>query len=100
MLPVRFALAVAAALAASQAPLRVRVVDFPRPVSQAARDVERHFGFVVTYEDHLYIHPDDIVDITAYVHRDGALSKNVFGMRRGSIVLRYVPQSGPLPGRV
>ena len=75
--------------ASAQEPFRVHVTDYPRPVSEAARQIEKHFGRVVTYEDTRYVHPDDIVDITAKVRRDGDLSKRAFVMRNGSIDVTY-----------
>ena len=47
---------------ASGLPILIHVVDYPRPVAAAVLQVEKHFGWVVTYEDTSYVHPDDIVD--------------------------------------
>jgi hypothetical protein len=80
--------------ASEQEPFRVHVADYPRPISEAVRQIEKHFGRVVTYDDTRYVHPDDIVDITAKVRRDGDLSKRVFVMRNGSIDVTYSAAPG------
>jgi hypothetical protein len=77
-----------------QGPFRVHVTDYPRPISEVVRQIEKQFGRVVTYEDTRYVHPADIVDITATVRRDGDMSKRVFGMRNGSIDVTYSARPG------
>lgn len=59
-------------------------VDDPRPLSAAARQLERQLGLAVTYEDGSYVAPGDIVDVTAQVRRDGRLDLRVYGMRGGA----------------
>jgi hypothetical protein len=88
------------AKASEQQALRIHVVDYPRPVSAAVLQIEKHFGWVVTYEDTPYVHPSQIVDITAQVRRDGQMSKRVFGMRRGSIDITYTPRQTTIDTQV
>ena len=78
-----------------QEPIRIHV-DYPRPVAEAVRQIEKHFGWVVTYEDTRYVHSSDIVDITEQVRRDGNMTKRVLGMRAGSINLTYRPRPGTI----
>lgn len=59
-------------------------VDDPRPLSAAARQLERQLGLAVTYEDGSYIAPADIVDVTAQVRRDGRAEPRVLVMRGGA----------------
>lgn len=80
--------------APTQESLRIQVVDYPRPVAAAVEQIERHFGWVVTYEDTRYVHPSDIVDVTAVVRRDGDMSRRVLGMRGGTIDVTYRPAAG------
>jgi hypothetical protein len=77
-----------------QTSIDISVVDYPRPVAEAVRQVERHFGYVITYEDVRYLHPSDIVDVTARVRRDGKQNPCVFGMRNGTIAFTFMPRPG------
>lgn len=83
-----------------QEQVRIRVVDYPRPVAAAVRQAEQQFGWVVTYEDARYVHAGDIVDVTEQVSRDRASSKRILGMRRGSINVTLTPQSGSVEYQV
>lgn len=74
--------------------VHIQVVDFPRPVSAAVLQIERHFGWVVTYEDTRYVYPPDIVDITAEIRRDYTRSTRVFGRRKANLELAYTPRPG------
>lgn len=75
--------------------LRIRVVDYPRPIAAALLQIEKHFHSVVTYEDTRYIHPSDIVDVTERFGRDRSdPAKRLLGMRGGSIDLTYTPRPG------
>lgn len=56
-------------------------VDDPRPLSAAARQLERQLGMAVTFEDGSYVAPEDIVDVTAKVRRDGLREPRVLVMR-------------------
>lgn len=64
----------------------VSVVNQPRPVAFALRQIEEQFGYIVTYEDTAYLHPADIVDLTDIVSRDPKRAKRILGMRSGTIV--------------
>jgi hypothetical protein len=86
--------------ASEQEPIRIHVVDYPRPIAAAVLQIEKHFGWVVTYEDTRYVHPSDIVDVTEQVRRDGNMSKRVLGMRNGSIDLTYTPRPGTIEAQV
>jgi hypothetical protein len=77
---------------AQSAPLHIRVVDYPRPVSSAVLQIEKHFGFVVTYEDVNYVHPDDIVDVTEQVARTPPPGKRISVMRGGTIDVMLRPR--------
>jgi hypothetical protein len=59
-------------------------VDDPRPLSAAARQLERQLGIAVTYEDGSYVAPEDILDVTAQVRRDGRTEPRVLVMRGGA----------------
>ncbi len=59
-------------------------VDDPRPLSAAARQLERQLGMAVTFEDGSYVAPEDIVDVTAKVRRDGLTEPRVLVMRGGA----------------
>lgn len=37
--------------AIAQAPVHIRVVDYPRPVAAAVQQIVKHFGWVVTYKE-------------------------------------------------
>lgn len=85
---------------ADQLPLRIEVVDYPRPVAAAVRQLERHFGRVVTYEDVSYVAPGDVVDVTEQVRRDGDFSKRVLSMRGESIGVVVRPTDAPVDAQV
>jgi hypothetical protein len=80
--------------ATAQAPsdeVHINAINVPRPMSVAARQVERRFGRVVTYEDLSYVAPSEIVDVTMAVRRDGRLGDRIYGMRSGNIEIAYTP---------
>ncbi len=58
-------------------------VDDPRPLSAAARQLERQLGLAVTYEDGSYVAPSDIVHVTEQVRRDGRTEPRVLVVRGG-----------------
>ena len=39
-------------------------VDDPRPVKAAVAQLERKYGWIITYEDPPFVHPDDLDDLT------------------------------------
>jgi hypothetical protein len=75
-------------------PVRIHIVDHPRPVSEAARGVEKQFGYVVTYEDTRYVDPDDIVDITKQTSRDPSKTTGILGRKPGSLDVMLTPRAG------
>lgn len=81
-------------------PVRIRVEAYPRPLAAAIRQVEQHFGWVVTYEDTRYLHPDDIVDVTEQVRRDPTRPGRIFQMRNGNIDLTYTPAADAIEFQV
>ena len=80
--------------------VRISVRHQPRPVAAAVLQTEQHFGYVVTYEDVTYMHPDDIVDVTEQVRRDSRLDKRVLVMRSGTIELDVTPHPGRTDAQV
>jgi hypothetical protein len=74
--------------------ISVSVVD-PRPLATAVEQLEKRFGWVITYEDPFYLHTSDIEDVTLAVRRDGNFSKRVLAPRGGLFNFQYsVPQAG------
>jgi hypothetical protein len=61
---------VGVAAAAGQSDRTVAIsVDDSRPLAKAIETLERRFGWIITYEDTVYVHPSDIADVTASVRR-------------------------------
>ena len=87
------------AAAAQPEPVRIWV-HHPRPVSEAVRQIEKHFRRVITYEDISYVHPDDIEDVTEQVRRDGNLSKRVLAMRREAIDVTFTPRGSDIDKQI
>ncbi len=81
-------------------PVRIRVEAYPRALAAAIRQVEERFGWVVTYEDTRYLHPDDIVDVTEQVRRDSTRPGRIFQMRNGSLDLTYTPAADAIEFQV
>ncbi len=81
-------------------PIRIEVHEAARPVAEAVRQIERHFGRVVTYEDTSYVNADDILDVTEKVRRDGQMSQRVLVMRPGSIEFTYASRSKTVEGQL
>jgi hypothetical protein len=75
-------------------------VDDPRPISAAARQLERQLGIAVTYEDGSYVAPEDIVDVTAQVRRDGRTEPRVLVMRGGAFRFEHALPGTTDAGRV
>jgi hypothetical protein len=65
-----------------------------RPVAEAAETLEQRHGWAVTYEDPLYVHPSELVDVTLEVRRDldkykpGEAPK-VFVPKGGDVAFEY-----------
>src|SRR5258705_4950464 len=45
-------------------------VNNGRPVAEAAWELEKRYGWVITYEDPIYVHGSEINDVTLQVRRD------------------------------
>jgi hypothetical protein len=45
-------------------------VDDPRPVAEAVSQLEKRYGWVITYEDPMYVSGKEITDVTSKVRRD------------------------------
>lgn len=87
-------------VAPQQKPFTIEVRDYPRAVAAAVRQVEKQFGRVITYEDTLYVHPEDIVDVTEQYSRDADRSKRILGMKPDNIKVTYAPRPGSVDDQV
>ncbi|MCC6165239.1 MAG: hypothetical protein IT182_17985 [Acidobacteria bacterium] len=95
--------ALAAASSYAQNPptaVEVWVEDHPRPLYEAVRQIERRFGYVVTYEDVPYVYGKNIVDVTESVARSAPATGRVLEQRHGSLVVTYTPHSRSTAGQV
>lgn len=45
-------------------------VNNARPVAEAAWELENRYGWAITYEDPIYMHSSEVVDVTTQVRRD------------------------------
>jgi hypothetical protein len=70
--------------------VRIDVVNEQLPIAEAAKQVERRFGRVVTYEGVVYVAPSDFVDSTDQVANINPRATNVRVLRGDSIRLAYV----------
>ena len=78
----------------------IDVVNYPRPLSEAVRQIEERFGRVVTYEDGSYLAQEDIVDVTEQVRSDGRFDRSIRVMRGDSVSLVYQPTGTSLDAQV
>lgn len=62
----------------------------PRPVAKAIETLEARHGWVITYEDQIYVHGDEVADVTAAVRKD--LRK----FRAGAAPKVLIPKGGSL----
>ena len=86
--------------ARSQPEIVIDIVNKPRPVALAVRQVEKELGYVVTYEDTVYRFPGDIVDVSKQMRgRDPSLGPYP-GMRSGTLQFRHRRRASTLAGRV
>ena len=70
-------------------------VDDPRPLAACIDEIERKFGWVVTYEDPAYLSASEINDVTASVRRDGKSYPRVLVPRGGPFTFSYaLPTDG------
>ena len=65
-------------------------VQDPRPVAKALEELEAKYGWVITYEDPLYLHPSETADVTTQVRKD--LGK----FRNGEAPRVLIPAGGSL----
>jgi len=86
--------------AQAQAEVRIGVVEYPRALSVAVRQVEERFGRVVTYEDGSYVAPEDTVDVAEKVRSDGTMTRRRREMRGDSIDLVYTPTGASVDAQV
>jgi hypothetical protein len=94
-----YAVAPTSTTASSQPAIVVDLVNQPRPVALAVRQVEKQLGYVITYEDTAYRFPGDVVDISKQIGRDPAKGPYP-SMRGGTLQLRYSPRASTLAGQV
>jgi hypothetical protein len=76
-------------------------ISRPRVIAAAVREIERHFGRVITYEDTSYVHPSDIVDETEQVRRTPGADpkKRILGVRTERVDLKVPPRQPSLNGQ-
>ena len=86
--------------ARTQPEVSIDVVNQPRPMSYAVRQVEKQLGYVVTYEDTDYRFPGDIIDVSKQVKGRPPSAGYLPGVRSGSIRLRHSPRASTLAGQV
>lgn len=80
--------------------VRIEVVNVPRPVSEAIRQIEERFGIVVTYEDGSYVAPVDIVEVPEVLRQDGTTSRRHRVMRADSITVAHTPTVASVDAQV
>ena len=70
-------------------------VDDPRPLAACIDEIERKFGWIVTYEDPVYLNAAEINDVTSSVRRDGKSYPRVLVPRGGPFTFSYaLPTDG------
>src|SRR6266850_1436693 len=65
-------------------------VNSGRPVAEAAWELEKKYGWVITYEDPIYVNSGEIVDVTTQVRRD------LDHYKPGEAPRVFVPKGGEL----
>jgi hypothetical protein len=83
-----------------QREIAVDIVEQPRPVALAVRQVEKQLGYVVTYEDTVYRFPGDIVDVSKQILGRHPSKGPYPGMRGGTLKFRHSPRASTLAGQV
>ena len=93
MTKVRIALLALVALGGLLAQVRSSRIDVsdPRPVAAAAVELERHLGWVVTYEDPAWLAESDIQDVTEAVRTD---MQGIPAFMHGLVPRVFVPKGG------
>lgn len=95
-----YAVAPTSTTASSQPAIVVDLVNQPRPVALAVRQVEKQLGYVITYEDTAYRFPGDIIDVSKQMPGRDPAKGPYLGMRGGTLQLRYSPRASTLAGLV
>lgn len=70
-------------------------VDDPRPLAAALEQLEKRYGWAITYDDPPYLYASDIEDVTLAVRRDGDMTRRVLVPRGGRFRFEY---SAPVDG--
>ena len=84
LVPVFVLLILVASVSSGQTTSNVYIsVDDPRPLAACIDEIEKKFGWVVTYEDPVYLNATEINDVTASVRRDGKSYPGVLVPRGG-----------------
>ena len=78
-----------AAVRAQQGGTAELTVNDPRPLAAAIVELERRYGWQVTYEDPQYEFVADVTDVTLAVRNDGNISKRVIVPAGGHFAFRY-----------
>uniref|UniRef100_Q01V66 Uncharacterized protein n=1 Tax=Solibacter usitatus (strain Ellin6076) TaxID=234267 RepID=Q01V66_SOLUE len=93
MAKVRIALLTLIAVAVLRAQVRPTRIDLndPRPVAMAAVELERHLGWVVTYEDPAWLAQSEVKDVTESVRSD---MQSMPAFMRNLIPRVLVPKGG------
>jgi hypothetical protein len=65
-------------------------VNDGRPVAEAAWQLEKRYGWVITYEDPIYVYSSEIVDVTTQI------SRNLDQYKPGEAPKVFVPKGGEL----
>jgi hypothetical protein len=69
-------------------------VNDPRPLAQVIEELEKRYGWVITYEDPAFFYPSDIEDVTLSVRRDGRTEPRVLVPRGGPFNFQYPVSAG------
>jgi hypothetical protein len=71
-------------------------INDPRPLAAALQDLEARYGWVVTYEDPIFQHPDELQDVTTSVRKDYDTTKpHVIVPRGGPFTFAWPLSSTP-----
>lgn len=87
-------LALAASLWAAE--FHTATIEDPRPVAKGIEFLEAQYGVSITYEDPLYTHPRELLDVTATVSNDSNTASRILIPRGGSASFLY-EELGPHP---
>jgi hypothetical protein len=73
---------------------KILSVESGRPVAEAIKSLEDRYGWVITYEDPLYVNDAEIIDVTDSVSREPEKTRNGQGVRvlvpkGGTVAIEY-----------